>query len=32
MPDMEWFVLADLVIGLAVIAYRRWKRAKKERA
>jgi hypothetical protein len=31
-PHARWAVLADGIIILAVIAYRRWKRAKKERA
>jgi hypothetical protein len=29
---MEWFFLADALFWLGIIAYRRWKRAKRERA
>jgi hypothetical protein len=32
MPDMDWlwFFLADALFWLGIIAYRRWRRAKKE--
>jgi hypothetical protein len=30
MPGMvEWFILADIIIGLLILAYRKWRRSKR---